>query len=79
MNENPKIIKVRPYNMKQLASLYGMGYKTIRKWLKAHEPSIGKKIGNFYSFRQVIIIFQKLGLPKNYILTEEKENPSNEP
>ena len=38
MNENPKIMKVRPYNMKQLVNFYG---------------------------------FQKLGLPKNYVLSEE--------
>ena len=65
--------------MKQLASLCGMGYKTIRKWLKAHQPSIGKKIGTFYIFRQVTIIFQKLGLPQNYVLIEEEENSPNEP
>ena len=74
MSQNPKIIKIRPYNMKQLISLYGVGYKTIRKWLKAHEPSIGKKVGNFYSFRQVGIIFKKLGLPKDYVLTVEEES-----
>ncbi len=79
MNQNQKIIRIRHYNMKQLISLYGVGYKTLRKWLKAHEDYIGLKVGNFYSFRQVGIIFQRLGLPKDYVLTEEEENPPTEP
>ena len=73
MNQNPKIIRVVPYNMKQLANLYGMGYKTFRKWLKPHEAAIGVRAGYYYNFHQVAIIFQKLGLPKNYVLSEEDE------
>lgn len=78
MNLPPKKIHLVPYNMKQLATLYGMGYKTFRKWLKPHQEAIGKRTGYYYNFHQVSIIFQKLGLPKNYILSQEVEESKNE-
>ena len=73
MNPPPKKFQIIPYNTKQLAKLYGMDYKTFRKWLQPHHEAIGERIGYYYNFRQVNIIFQKLGTPKNYVLSEEGE------
>lgn len=52
--------------------LYGMDYKTFRKWLLPHKEAIGKRIEYYYNFRQVGIIFQKLGTLKNYVFYWKK-------
>lgn len=60
-------IEIKPYNIKELASLYNVGYRTIKKWLKAHQKAIGRKHGRYYTALQVQIIFEKLGLPSQVI------------
>jgi hypothetical protein len=57
-------IIIRPYTHKELASLYGVSWVTLQKWLKPFEREIGHKIGHFYTTKQVEIIFEKLGWPK---------------
>jgi len=56
-------VEVKPYNIKELAAIYGVGRKTMVKWLQAHQKSIGKKEGRLYTALQVKIIFDVLGLP----------------
>jgi len=56
-------IEVKPYNIKELAAIYGVGRKTMVKWLKAHQSTIGQKEGRLYTALQVKIIFDVLGLP----------------
>lgn len=58
-----KTIKVRPYTTKELAALYGVDIKTLRKWLKPHKERIGERIGYYYNIDQVKVIFQLLSLP----------------
>ena len=72
MNLPPKKFLVIPYNTKQLAKLYGMDYKTFRKWLLPYQEAVGKRIGYYYNFRQANIFFQKLGTPKKICLIGRK-------
>lgn len=58
-----KLIELRPYNVKELAVIYGVDRRTMTSWLKAHESAIGPKLGRYYSVLQVKIIFQRLGIP----------------
>ena len=58
---------LRPCCMKELASLYEVKPRTIRNWLKPFEGSLGQKIGRYYTIRQLEIIFDKLGEPKNHL------------
>lgn len=62
-NKSNTPIEVKPYNIKELAALYGVGRKPMVRWLKAHRRAIGKKEGQLYTALQVKIIFDKLGLP----------------
>lgn len=57
--ENP-----RKYNLKTLAMLYGKSTRTMRSWLKPHNELIGPCLGRSYTPRQLKIIFEKLGPPK---------------
>jgi transposase-like protein len=56
-------IKLKPYNTKELSAIYGVCPKTMGKWIKRHEASVGKREGRLYSVAQVHIIFTNLGLP----------------
>ena len=60
---------LKPYNLKELAALYGVSARTLNKWLKPFGDQVGKRIGYFYTIPQVKMIFLNLGLPG--ILEEE--------
>jgi transposase len=61
--KNNRTIEVKPYNNKELAAMYEVGRKTMVRWLKAHQDTIGKKEGKLYTSLQVKIIFEVLGPP----------------
>ena len=63
MNETFQTI-LKPYNIKELAELYGMSKKTIRTWLRPHAQEIGPRQGRYYTILQVKIIFEKIGMPQ---------------
>ncbi len=56
-------IQVKPYNLKELANLYQVSDKTIKRWLDHFSDELGEKYGNYYTIPQVRIIFDKLGVP----------------
>lgn len=56
-------IQVRTYSVKEVADLYCISNKTLKKWLKPFENELGERMGYFYNPKQVRIIFEKLGLP----------------
>ena len=57
------IIQLKPYSLGELAKIYSVCDRTMKKWIKPFEQEIGKKNGRYYSISQVKIIFDKLGLP----------------
>jgi transposase len=56
-------IQIKTYSVKEVAGLYGISGKTLKKWLTPFEKEIGERRGYFYNPKQVGIIFEKLGLP----------------
>lgn len=56
-------IRVKPYNQKELAFLYEVSPRTVKKWIKPFEQELGGKMGQIYTAKQVEIIFDKLGFP----------------
>lgn len=62
-------IEIKPYSTKELASIYGVCDKTLKKWLLPFTEAIGKKQGRYYNVAQVKTVFDKLGVPN--ILQEE--------
>jgi hypothetical protein len=59
-------VGVRAYSIGELAALYEISVRTMNRWLKPHLERIGKREGRFYTVKQVEIIFEQLGLPKDY-------------
>lgn len=56
-------IQLKPYSLVDLAKLYTVCDRTMKKWIKPFEQEVGEKNGRYYSISQVKIIFEKLGLP----------------
>jgi hypothetical protein len=59
-----KSIEIKPYMISELAKFYQVSDKTIRCWLKGVEDRLGKRIGRYYTIKQVEMIFQEFGIPK---------------
>lgn len=65
-----RTIPVKTYSVKEIAGLYGISGKTLKKWLAPFEGEIGERIGYFYNPKQVQTIFEKLGLPEIDVIKE---------
>lgn len=61
-----RIVEIRSYSIGELSKLYDMSVKTMNRWLKPHGSTIGKREGRYYTVKQVELIFDILGLPKDY-------------
>ncbi|MBA3673360.1 MAG: hypothetical protein H0W75_00115 [Chitinophagaceae bacterium] len=48
----------------ELAKLYKVSHPTILRWIKGIGEKLGKRDGQYYSVKQIEIIFEELGLPK---------------
>lgn len=53
----------RPYNIKELISMYNVSYKTWRTWVEPHAATIGEKRGRYYTVNQVKSIVTIFGYP----------------
>ena len=63
MNSTVQPTQIKPCTLTELAAIYGIGVRTMKKWITPYQPAIGEKHGRIYTALQVKIIFEKLGLP----------------
>jgi hypothetical protein len=64
--EQPKGAKptlFRACTIAVLAALYGVSIPTFKKLIKPHLKKIGKRIGNLFTTRQILIIVKCIGPP----------------
>jgi hypothetical protein len=54
----------RPCTTTDLALVYGVDRRTIANWLKPFADEIGKRNTYYFTQKQVEVIFEKLGKPK---------------
>jgi hypothetical protein len=59
-----KSIEIKPYMPNELARFYQVSHPTFNKWIKGIAEKLGKRNGQYFSVKQVEIIFEELGLPK---------------
>lgn len=62
---NDTQIKLKAYSITELARIYEVDPRTLKKWIKPFEEQIGEKQGRYYQIPQVKVIFKKLDLPTN--------------
>lgn len=60
-------IQMKAYSLSELARIYGVDWRTFKKWLKPFEKEIGEKQGRYYNIPQVKVIFDKLSLPSSVL------------
>jgi hypothetical protein len=58
---------VKPYRLKDLAEIYGVSNKVLKKWITNAVPDAQRKGGLFFSIRDVEAIINVLGLPKKIL------------
>lgn len=56
-------IEIKPLNYKQLAAVYEVTHKTLKKWLEPFSTEIGEVRGKVFTLKQIRIIYDKLGEP----------------
>jgi hypothetical protein len=56
---------IRAFSHLELAKLYNVCDRTLKKWLIPFEQQIGERRGRYYNIAQVKIIIEKLGMPEN--------------
>lgn len=55
---------IKPYRVMDLAALYDVTTKTMRKWIATAVPDIQKSSGHYYSAKAVAQIIQAIGAPQ---------------
>lgn len=56
-------VEVKAYSKKQIADMYKISVKVLRKWLSPAIANIGPYNGKLYTPKQVQAIFDHLGEP----------------
>ena len=72
-DENGNLI-VKPYRMIDLAAIFDVNYRTMKRWMSNFPNELGKKDGKYYSVHQVQFMIGQFGLPRRMQMntTEEK-------
>ncbi|HEX6913602.1 MAG TPA: hypothetical protein VF145_00085 [Chitinophagaceae bacterium] len=65
-NEIQQTIVIRAYSLYQLAELYSVTPRVMKRWLSTLQPALGPRIGRYYYLEQVLLIIEKLGTPGVY-------------
>lgn len=55
---------IRPYRLMDLAAIYEVSTRTIRRWIDAKVPEHGKKKKKYFTVDQVQAIVTALGIPQ---------------
>jgi hypothetical protein len=69
-----KYIIVKHYQLKELAAIYGVDKRTLKKWMKPFDNEIGIRTGYYFLVNQVRVIFEKIPLPDNVIIFDHFED-----
>jgi hypothetical protein len=61
--KNKEGIMVQAYMPGELSRIYQISYPTFLKWVKSIESQVGVRMGQYYTAKQVEIIFKNFGVP----------------
>jgi hypothetical protein len=57
---------IKPYRLKDLAEIYGVCNRTMKKWITNAAPEAKRNRSQFYSIPSVAMIVDALGLPGRF-------------
>lgn len=55
---------VKPYRLIDLAAIFDVNHKTMRRWMEKHPDELGQRDGKYYSIQQVRFCIEQFGLPQ---------------
>ncbi|TCZ74056.1 hypothetical protein [Flaviaesturariibacter aridisoli] len=55
---------IRPYRLKDLAAIYDVSTKTMKKWIDGLKVEVKREKCQYYSIGQVESVAQQLGFPQ---------------
>jgi uncharacterized protein YjcR len=61
---------IRPYRLKDLAAIYDVSTKTMRKWIDGLKVEVKREKCQYYSIGEVSSIAHQLGLPQKINLNK---------
>jgi hypothetical protein len=64
LNRNGSITP-RPCTTTDLSLVYGVNRRTVAVWLRPFRAMLGERISYYYTQKQVELIFEKLGAPRD--------------
>jgi len=62
-DEDGKLI-IKPYFIKDLANIYDVSPRTIKRWIVKLEIGIDKNCSRYFTVQEVLLIIEKLGVPR---------------
>lgn len=68
---------IRPYRMKDLAAIYGISTKTMKRWIDSKAPAYSNKTKMFFTIEQVRGIFTIIGIPQKIATVVSMEQLKN--
>ncbi len=57
------LFELKPYTKGEFIILYKISDYIFTNWMKALQPELGRRIGNFYNVNQVQLIVNRYGVP----------------
>ena len=66
---------IRPYRLMDLATIYDVSPRTIRRWIDAKVPKLGKKKKKYFTVDQVQGIVTALGIPQKVAVVIPMRQP----
>lgn len=61
-----KLAEIKPSTLKEMAKLYEVDARTLKKWLLPFQKFVGRMNGRYYTVVQVERILLRIGLPKRF-------------
>lgn len=63
---------VKPYRLSDLAEIFDVNRKTMRKWMDKYPEDLSRHEGKYFSVRQVEFCLDKFGLPGRVVILPTK-------
>ncbi len=67
LNSKTNQQSIKPYSYRELAALYEISDRCLKRWLMPFMIEIGEKKGRYFNLRQIRLIFEKLGMPPGIV------------
>jgi hypothetical protein len=65
---------IKPYRMIDLAAIFDVNRKTMKRWMSNFPNELGKREGKYFSINQVQFMIAQFGLPRRLNINVSEEH-----